>query len=311
MSDNFYYKKDRLNQLRGFCSTVQTNSIIKAAKIMHVEPTTISKQIKALERDLNISLFDRETKKQRLTITEKGKEFYRVAISALQNIESVFEYFKNNNELANKKEINFAIQHTAAKYIIPKCIKKFQEKSEYKDIKINIFILSANEAFERLKNKEIDFMLHIIDKIPDEFNIKGIFDFEPAILMNKNNVLANKKDNEITFEDLSKQNIIMIDTKSIIKYFFDTYEKYGLSSNINFIEGGDWGVVRNFVKLDLGMHMYSSVYDKFEDFKDNDIVLRRVNNLLPKIRFKLITKKGEIINNLVKDFIDIICESLR
>ena len=31
---------------------------------MNVEPTTISKQIKSLERDLNINLFDRETKKQ-------------------------------------------------------------------------------------------------------------------------------------------------------------------------------------------------------------------------------------------------------
>ena len=46
---NFYYKKDRLNQLRGFCAVVQSGSVNKAAKIVGVEPTAVSKQVKALE----------------------------------------------------------------------------------------------------------------------------------------------------------------------------------------------------------------------------------------------------------------------
>lgn len=39
---------------------------------------------------------------------------------------------------------------------------------------------------------------------------------------------------------------------------------------------------------------------------DKDIVSKNVEHLFPSIKFQLITKKGKIQNNIVKDFIKII-----
>ena len=61
LDNYFYYKKDRLNQLRGFCTTVRCDcSQAKAARKLNVEPATINKQISSLERDLEVKLFDRK-----------------------------------------------------------------------------------------------------------------------------------------------------------------------------------------------------------------------------------------------------------
>ena len=58
----FYYKNNRLQQIRGFCNTVTYESLIKASKVMNLSTSSISLQIKTLERDLNTKLLKRNTK---------------------------------------------------------------------------------------------------------------------------------------------------------------------------------------------------------------------------------------------------------
>ena len=302
---DFYYKKDRLNQLRGFCSTVKNNSIVKASKEIGVEPGTISKQIRALERDLKTNLFDRETKKQRLIITDKGREFYKVAIEALQNIDSVFNYFKDGNIAKERKEIRIAAHHTAIVYMLPKCIERYK-KLYGDDVHFKIINSKTDFALEQLYKEKIDLLIHFIE-VPDEFCSYEIESLDPTIIMHKDNILASKKDNKITFEDLSKQNMIMIDRDNIIDYFVKTCDTYNVEGNIEFCNG-DWEMIRNYIRLNLGIHLYSSIYDKYNDLKDDELIMKNVKHLFPKINLNITTKKGVIFNEHINNFIEIIKE---
>jgi len=122
--------------------------------------------------------------------------------------------------------------------------------------------------------------------------------------MHKENILAKKDDNKITFNELSKQNMIMLDKDNIIDTFIKLCDKYDIKGNINIING-DWESVRNFIKLNLGIHMYSEIYNKFEEFVDHEIISKNVENLFTRIRFQLIIKKGRIFNKNIKTFVDI------
>ena len=113
MTDSrFYYKKDRLNQLRGFCAIVQTGSMNKAATKLGVEPPTISKQIIALERDTGLKLFDRELTKRRLKITTAGQEFFNKAVAILQEVEGLFNYYSDQKLLEKDNVIKVAMHNT-------------------------------------------------------------------------------------------------------------------------------------------------------------------------------------------------------
>jgi DNA-binding transcriptional LysR family regulator len=62
----FYYKINRLQQLKGLYHTVQTVSISKAAEKMRLTQSAVTLQIQSLERDLKIELFKRNKKELRL-----------------------------------------------------------------------------------------------------------------------------------------------------------------------------------------------------------------------------------------------------
>ena len=53
----FYYKKNRIQQLKGFYYTAKLGSPSKAAKHMCLGQSTVTMQVQSLERDLNTKLF--------------------------------------------------------------------------------------------------------------------------------------------------------------------------------------------------------------------------------------------------------------
>jgi hypothetical protein len=122
--------------------------------------------------------------------------------------------------------------------------------------------------------------------------------------MHKKNVLSKKRDRLITFEDLSKQQMILSDKKQIIPNFVNLCKSFGIKSDIEF-ENGDWETAKNFVKLNLGICLFSNIYDYFPQFKDKDIVSKNVEHLFPAIPVNLITKTGIIYDKTIQNFIDI------
>ena len=107
-ANSFYYKKDRLNQLRGFCAVVQNDcSLIKASEKLGLEKPAISKQISALERDLGIELFDR-SKHKTLVLTKEERLFYDEVVLKLQGIDGLFRNFSEKINEIDKNSIKIA-----------------------------------------------------------------------------------------------------------------------------------------------------------------------------------------------------------
>ena len=73
----FYYKKSRLQQLKGFYYTYLKGSVIKASEEMGLSASTITMQIKSLEKDLNTKFFVRKNNK--LIPTEKAHLLYKMS----------------------------------------------------------------------------------------------------------------------------------------------------------------------------------------------------------------------------------------
>ncbi len=66
-----YYKQNRLKQLRAFCMAARTGSISQAAEKLFLSQPTVTLQIQALERDMNVVLFERRGPK--ISLTPEGR----------------------------------------------------------------------------------------------------------------------------------------------------------------------------------------------------------------------------------------------
>src|SRR5499425_609255 len=73
-----------LNALKAFEAAARHESFTRAAEELYVTQGAVSHQVKALETELAIKLFNRE--RQRLIITEAGREYLNVVRDALDRI---------------------------------------------------------------------------------------------------------------------------------------------------------------------------------------------------------------------------------
>src|SRR5712692_3524445 len=73
-----------LNALKAFEAAARSESFTRAAEELCVTQGAVSHQVKALEATLGIKLFNRE--RQRLAITEAGREYLAVVRDALDRI---------------------------------------------------------------------------------------------------------------------------------------------------------------------------------------------------------------------------------
>ncbi len=112
----FYYKKNRLQQLKGFYYTVQTGSVSQAAQKMGLNQSTVTLQIQSLERDLKTQLLDRTRKN--LKPNPDGEIFYQMVAYYLNGIDSLYEEFLNKkNQLSDT--INIATHNVAICHLLP------------------------------------------------------------------------------------------------------------------------------------------------------------------------------------------------
>ena len=73
-----------LNALKAFEAAARSESFTRAAEELHVTQGAVSHQVKALEATLGLKLFNRE--RQRLTLTDAGRDYLAVVRDALDRI---------------------------------------------------------------------------------------------------------------------------------------------------------------------------------------------------------------------------------
>lgn len=296
----FYYKRNRIQQLKGFYYTAQTGSVSKAAKKMNLTQAAITIQIQSLERDLGVKLFKRDGQKIRLT--EEGKNLYAQAIHYIQGIDDLFEGFikLNNNRLSNI--IDIASNHVGISYILPKYIKKF--KTLNPSVKFKIRNLSKNECISRLLNDEINMFIYPMthNEIPDELEFFPIVKYQPILLTKKDHPLAKKK--RITLSDVSKYELVRIDPKLItLPAFEELLKAHKIYSTIEF-EMSDWEILKKFVKADIGIAMISNIV--LEGEKESELVGRVLTDYFPEMTYGILVKKSKKQHGLFKQFFDFI-----
>ncbi|MCE3254510.1 MAG: LysR family transcriptional regulator [Rickettsiaceae bacterium] len=292
----FYYKKNCLQQLKGFCNTAQTGSISKAAAKMNLNQSTVTLQIQSLERDLKTQLFDRN--KKELKLNKNGEIFYEMVLPHLNSLESLYDEFaKKQNE--HRDQISIAAHHSAISHLLPPFIKRFQTK--YPSVTIAIKNISLSEAAKKLQEDEVDFILYPNIEQSPNFQLRTCFTYDPILIMHKNHPLAKKKN--LKLQDISKYNIVRIDKKLIsLPLFEESFKEFGFKTNIDF-ENGNWEMVKNFVKARIGLGFISEIY---LNKGDKDLVTRKLNPYFPAMEYKLAIKRGRHLNKLSEEFIKIL-----
>lgn len=138
-------------KLHVFVQAAECVSFSEAAKTLHMTQPTISRQIRALELDLNVSLFERST--GGLHLTEAGRMLVPRARKLLCQTCELKQLMESLREEVSG-EIRIACSTTAGKYILPLVAARFCR--EHPSVWVSILRCTAGYVVPQLLGSEAD-----------------------------------------------------------------------------------------------------------------------------------------------------------
>lgn len=113
---------------------VETGSFSKAAKELYLTQPTVSAHISALEKELKVRLFIRNTKE--VTMSDSGKDLYKYARQMFELECQIEEHFNLRGRSASKHCITIAASTIPAQYLLPDVLTHFKERYPKEQFKL-------------------------------------------------------------------------------------------------------------------------------------------------------------------------------
>jgi DNA-binding transcriptional LysR family regulator len=297
----FYYKNNRLQQIRGFCNTVTYGSLSKAAKIMNLTQSSISLQIKTLERDLGTSLIKRSKKNtKRFELTEDGKILYEMGLEVVNGADELCDKFLLKSSRHHNGVLRIAGHHSVFSILIPEALRK--AKDLYPDLKIQLSYLTRQEACDQIERGDIDvaiYPLEDLELIQKNLRYQKVSNYKPALITPRNHPLTKIPDKEITFEEIGKYNYIHTGNYAISDIMKYNIASKVLKSDIE-LNHGSWDILKSLVSAGLGVTIFHEDYCK----NSKDVEVKNVHHLSPRIAYYAIFKGNTSPKKLVSDLVE-------
>ena len=180
-----------LQQLRILKAVAKEKNFTKAAQLLYLSQPSLSKQIKTLEKNLDISLIHRENNK--IFLTENGKIFLQYAERILALCE---ESCRALIDLKNgeRGDLTVGASQTIGTYLLPRVLALFAQN--YPQIDLKVQVNSTRTIAKNVINREIDIAI-VGGKIPAELKknltVTNFVEDEFSLIIPRSHPFAAKK----------------------------------------------------------------------------------------------------------------------
>ena len=243
--------------LKIFKTVASNKSISKAAKELHVTQPSVTKAIKKLENELNITLFVRE--KKGVVLTDMGKTVYRYIVDSINTLDGVHLIAKNISE-SDVGKLRIGAGESVTKNILKKTIIEF--KKLHPGITIELYNSSSDKLYNDLRYGRLDLIFINSTIIINEnkyihFKVSDIEDcFFASPLMYK------KVENVTNIKSILSESLIVQNESYDTRTFLETI---CMKNNIQLkptIQMDRHSLLVEFVKENLGIGFATKQYIK-------------------------------------------------
>lgn len=192
-----------LVQLEYLVALHNCKNFVNAAEQCFVTQPAMTIQIKNLEEELGVTIFDRS--KKPLEATEIGKVLVEQAVFVLQEAQKLKELVKHYKSEMDG-ELNVGVIPTLAPYLLPLFIKNFEAK--YPQVIINFFEDVTENLIQKMKNGLLDAVIATTEVEVEGVHIIPIFYERIFAYVSPGHPLYKKA--HLNREDLNVRNIWLL-----------------------------------------------------------------------------------------------------
>lgn len=189
-------------QLRTFRVVADNLSFTKTADQLFMAQSSVSAQIRSLEEELKLKLFDRIGR--RVLITDAGQKLYEYA----RRIEAMTDEIRS--EMAGATNVRGAltirIPETLAAVYIPEVVVRFRKDNP--QVRLNLINCSDLQLREELNSGRIDLAFLMTDSIQDKaVNVRMLTTENLILISGPTHSLAKQK--KVRLNDLKRHTVLL------------------------------------------------------------------------------------------------------
>lgn len=294
----FYYKGNRLKQLRAFCYVVKFGSVARAAESLFLSPSSVSLQLSALETELDVRLLERV--RPRLTLTHEGQLLYDLARPLVDGMENLDRQFRQQRGGVQAQEIHVAAGASTIQYLLPPLVRDYRER--YPDVRLQLANVTGKDGLALLRSDQVDFAVGSMLDVPHDLLYEAVQWFDPMLILPHGHALAAKE--EIALEDLSPYGLILPPQRLTTYRMVDlVFQQRKVAYHVA-IEVGGWEVIKQYVAMGLGISIVTGIC--IGDADRERLVVRNMRRYFPQRSYGVVMRKGKYLSTQARAFIDLI-----
>ena len=295
---NYYYKQNRLKQLRAFCQVVKSGNISMAAEKLFQSQPSVSLQIQALERELSVKLFERRGPS--LKISPQGEVLYHIAQPLVEGMDKLEETFAAAFGHLDSGEVNIGAGESTILYIMPEPVRRFA--SAYPNVRIKLHNVTGRDGLRMLRADEIDFAVGSMLEGQEDIHYLPVVTYDPMLITPLDHPLAGRQ--QVTLADISPFGLILpprhLSTWRIVDY---TFRQAGLSYTVA-LEAGGWEIIKKYVELGMGISIVTDICLTGQE----KVAKIPLTEYFPRRSYGLVQRNARYVTPQAQRFMEIIQE---
>ena len=294
----FYYKGNRLKQLRAFCTIAKLGTLSRAAEALFLSQPSISLQLSALEKELGARLIER--RRRRVALTREGQALYDIALPLVEGIDNLDQQFRTLSAGFVGSELNIAAGTSTIQYLLPSLVRAFREQQP--GIKLQLHNVTGKDGLALLRSDQVDFAIGSMLDVPNDLSYEPVYSYDPMLILPLDHPLAVKQ--EIRLEDLSPYGLILppqrLTTYRLVDLIFQQRRvPYHVA-----IEVGGWEVIKQYVAMGLGISIVTGIC--VGDADRSRLAVRNMSAYFPQRTYGVVVRKGKYLSAEARTFVDLI-----
>jgi LysR family transcriptional regulator, low CO2-responsive transcriptional regulator len=297
-SGRYYYKGNRLKQMRAFVSTVKLGTLSRAAEALFLSQPSVSLQLQALERELGMELLHRS--RRRINLTDAGEALYELARPLVEGWENLDRQFQAKVKGLQAGKLTVAAGSSTIQYLLPQLVRQYRER--FPDVQLQLANVTGKDGMALLRADEADFAVGSMLDVPNDIAWAPVYHYDPMLITPLDHPLAGKEN--VLLEDLSPYGLILppqrLSTYRLVDLVFQQRQvPYHVA-----IEVGGWEVIKEYVAMGLGISIVTGICITEADRQR--LAVRNMRQYFPQRSYGVVMRKGKFLSKEAQAFIDLI-----
>ncbi len=266
------------------------------AESLYTSQPGISKQVRLLEDELGIQIFERSGK--HLTqVTPAGEEIVRISQEILARVESI-KAVAGEHTHPEMGTLNISTTHTQARYALPDVIKGFTAR--YPKVSLHMHQGTPSQMSEAIaKGTNFAIATEALHLYQDAIMLP-CYHWNRSIVVPKEHPLAKK--DTVTIHDLAAYPLVTYVFGFTGRSELDTaFNREGLTPRVVFT-ATDADVIKTYVRMGIGVGVIASM--AVDEDQDSDLVAIDASHLFGASTTSIGFRRGTFLRSYMFDFME-------